>query len=57
LKTIAQFAGINGNWLATASLIRRFNRFLWTAFPNVRGTVNPKREGLSSSIRKQKAAK
>jgi hypothetical protein len=58
LNTIAQFAGTDSMWLRTASLIRRFSRFRFTALPKLRGAVNPNRAGIElPSVRKQNAAK
>ena len=58
LKMMAQFDGSACTCFRTASLNRRFRRLRSTAFPSVRGTVKPKRDGHGSPIsRRQNAAK
>jgi hypothetical protein len=59
LITISHSGATSGNRTRSASRILRFTRFLSTALPNARGTVNPKRGPSSDSrgTRRQNAAK
>lgn len=58
LKTITQPVGSDANSLRTVSRSRRRIRFLLTALPSARGTVNPNRDTSAGSLlRRQKATK